>query len=624
MKTIRASFFQRLFKEEQGQTAYILGFAMICVLGMGGLTVDVSHAYLVRNEIQHAANAAALAAVDGLYAGGSTSTTPSAAIVTPALLYDASAAGTVQPGGFTQLANGYNYDPTAGTVTTTVTAPCLASMLVGISSCGASNWNNQSNSVRVQETAVVPTTFMRLFYKPTLTVTAIATALPKGKTKPYNIAIILDATPSMATVDPNCDGNTEEQCALNALEGMLTDIYPCLGVSTCTADSSTNVAAVRVSLFSFPNIHTTDVTKDVNCSGTPGGAGTPAWEVYTFPKIPPAYNPVSGDPSLAGYRPLSYDGGTTYVTYQITAPSATPTTTDPDANGFSSDYYPGSTGKAMNANSTLVKIAGNTSTTGGAATKGCLVPPSTSGSGSGNGGVTYFAGAIYAAQAALQAEKFQADALIASKLPGVTSTNVIIFVSDGQANAAANKFPPYPGTVYPATATAQVISGLSAGAGGYNVAYAGTTTYSATAKNMANTANSWGIYPDSNNDCQQAMIAAKYAKSQGTEVFGIAYGSESSGCLSTSGTDGTTTASLTPAVKVSGNFDVQITATSQILPCVTIENIADSWARFFSETSSVDCSGTQMTNPVSGLASIFNQITGDLGPTPRLVPNSLQ
>jgi hypothetical protein len=31
-----------------------------------------------------------------------------------------------------------------------------------------------------------------------------------------------------------------------------------------------------------------------------------------------------------------------------------------------------------------------------------------------------------------------------------------------------------------------------------------------------------------------------------------------------------------------------------------------------------------MTNPVSGLASIFNQITGDLGPTPRLVPNSLQ
>jgi hypothetical protein len=547
--------------------------------------------------------------VDGLYAGGSTSTTPSAAIVTPALLYDASAAGTVQPGGFTQLANGYNYDPTAGTVTTTVTGPCLASMLVGVSSCGASNWNNQSNSVRVQETAVVPTTFMRLFYKPTLTVTAIATALPKGKTKPYNIAIILDATPSMATVDPNCDKNTEEQCALNALEGMLTDIYPCLGVSTCTADSSTNVAAVRVSLFSFPNIKTTDVTKDVNCSGTP------AYVNYTFPKIPPAYNPVKNDPSLAGYKPISYDGGTTYATYQITAPSATPTTTDPDANGFSSDYYPGSTGKAMNANSTLVKIVGNTSTTGGAATKGCLTPPSGSTTDS-SGGETYFAGAIYAAQAALQAEKYQADALIAPKLPGITSTNVIIFVSDGQANAYSTEFP---------ANGKNATTASSLGVGGINVTYAGTTTYKSTAKNMAGVANSWGIYPDENNDCQQAMIAAQYAISQGTEVFGVAYGSESGGCLTTSsGTDSTNASALTPAVKVKGNFDVQITATSQIVPCVTIENIADSWARFFAETSSSGCSGTLMTNPVSGLASIFNQITGDLGPTPRLVPNSLQ
>jgi hypothetical protein len=117
------------------------------------------------------------------------------------------------------------------------------------------------------------------------------------------------------------------------------------------------------------------------------------------------------------------------------------------------------------------------------------------------------------------------------------------------------------------------------------------------------------------------MMAAQYAKNQGTIVFGIAYGSESNGCLSNSnGVDYTNNAALT----LSGTFNVPISSYTQIVPCVTIENIADSWAHFFAESSSVGCSGTQMTNPIAGLATIFNQITGDLGPSPRLVTAGVQ
>jgi hypothetical protein len=61
-------------------------------------------------------------------------------------------------------------------------------------------------------------------------------------------------------------------------------------------------------------------------------------------------------------------------------------------------------------------------------TEGDLEPPTSKFS----SGETYFASAIYAAQAALQAEKAVVDPLLIAS--GVTSKNAIIFVSDGQAN----------------------------------------------------------------------------------------------------------------------------------------------------------------------------------------------
>jgi hypothetical protein len=276
----------------------------------------------------------------------------------------------------------------------------------------------------------------------------------------------------------------------------------------------------------------------------------------------------------------------------------------------------------MNSSSVLVKIAGNSSSPAGTTTKGCLTPPSSADVG-GSVGQTYFAGAIYAAQTALQAEKPVADGLIQS-VPGmslVTSTNMIIFVSDGQANTDATKFPSNP-----STATAQSISGLSAGVGGINVAYGGTTVYSplSTSENLAGVAGSWGKYPDSNNACQQAMMAAQYAASQKTVVIGVAYGSETNGCLvgdsPYAGVDNTNAAALT----LSGTFNVAITNPTTIVPCVTVENIADSWSDFFAESASVGCNTSLLKYPMGSLASIFsNGILGRLGPTPKLIPNTI-
>jgi len=83
------------------------------------------------------------------------------------------------------------------------------------------------NAVRVQETASIPTHFMAIFGVKSLTVTAIASASMQGKPQPWNVAIILDTTGSMASKDSNCSNVTEFQCAANALELMLAKLNPC-------------------------------------------------------------------------------------------------------------------------------------------------------------------------------------------------------------------------------------------------------------------------------------------------------------------------------------------------------------------------------------------------------------
>jgi Flp pilus assembly protein TadG len=568
MKTIKTSFIWRALIDQRGQVLPWVAISMVALLGVGGMSIDLGHAYVVRGQLQGAANAAALAAVTDLYTTVNTVSTASSTVIADATAYSASSGGA-------NLISGLS-------VATTVTTPCI-SAIMPTTTCSASG--NVPNAVRVKETASVPTYFMRLLGVSTLQVGATATAAPKG-TNPWNVAIILDTTGSMGQTDSNCSGNTAEQCAMNGIETLLTKIRPCIAGTSCAPNSSNTW--VRVSLFAFPNVPTTAVADDYTCSGTPSTT------VYTLPNVP------TGTNSTAGYTPLKYTslsagGGTVKVatsTYQITPPN----TGNADANGFLSDFYPGSTGEQLNATSILVKAIGNSSTSG-SLTAGCLKPPTDKFS----SGETYFASAIYAAQAALQAEKPVVDNLLSGS--GVTSKNAIIFVSDGQANTNYSAaFPAANAYAYPTT-------GLS----GLNVTYAGTTTYGSTAKNLTNTASTWGTYPDINDPCQQAMVAAQFAKNAGTRVFGVAYGSESNGC----GDNHALTALN------NSSYNVPITSLSKVVPCVTVENIADSWDDFYAESSSVGCTPTTSNAPMNALATIFEAIAAKLGPGGYLIPNSL-
>jgi hypothetical protein len=147
------------------------------------------------------------------------------------------------------------------------------------------------------------------------------------------------------------------------------------------------------------------------------------------------------------------------------------------------------------------------------------------------------------------------------------------------------------------------------GDGGISTTYYSSTT---TTKNLTGTANTFGIYPDFHDPCQQAMMAAQYAASQGTVVYAVAYGSESSGCTDTTIVPNTTA------------YNESFTA-STIYPCVTVENIADSWKHFYYESSSTKCDTAKATNgTVTSLTGIFGAIGSSLGPGGRLLSNATQ
>jgi hypothetical protein len=591
MNTFKRSFFWRVLIEQRGQVLPWVAISMVAFLGVGGISFDLGHAYIVRSQLQGAANAAALAAVTDLYTTVNTVSAASQTLTSDANKYSASTGGANTIAGL-------------GTVTTTVTTPCI-NALMPTTTCSASG--NIPNAVRVQETASVPTYFMKIVGISTVQVGATATAAPKG-TNPWNIAVILDTTSSMVNQDTKCTGKTTvtaEQCAMNGIETLLTKIKPCIAGTSCgPLDANT---WVRVSLFAFPNVSQTTVANDYALNGAACSGTQPTGMQYTLPNVPPS----TGTSATDGYTPLKYTakaGGAGNVevetsTYQITPPSVG----NADAHGFVSDFYPGTKTQQLNPNSILVQAIGNSPVSGTSLTTGCVKPilGATWGKGvsGGYGQETYFASAIYAAQAALQAEKAAVDPLLIAS--GVASKNAIIFVSDGQANTySSNSFPPATSYAYSAS-----------GEGGLDVTYAGTSTYSAKAKNLTGTASAWGTYPDITNPCQQAIVAAQYAKTAGTRVFGVAYGSESGRCPADS------RVVLTAAQKTALNKT--ISAIGDVTPCATVENIAGSMQDFYADSSSLGCTPTTTNAPMDSIAAIFEAIASKLGPGGYLIPNSL-
>jgi hypothetical protein len=437
---------------------------------MAGMAIDVGHVFYCDRALQSAADAAALAGAGSIRTAAS-----SAAVIAATNSYSASSgsanARASLPG--VTMSSGYP------------ALKCLSTLLSeGIACQGSVPYN----AIQVQEQAVIPMYFAALFGIPNVTISKTATAASRGGApSPYNVAVIIDTTLSMDFPDADC-GNTQITCALNGLQVLLENLSPCAtSLSTCTISNGVAANSVdRVALFTFPNVSSSTAALDTTCTTS---VPTPTqqnkyWSTvqsgaiinFVMPMSPTGSTPVTPWSTLPQAMAYSFPavGASSYVpsqsdyaTYPMTSGTATYQIT-----GFLSDYRTSDANKSLNPNSALVMAAGGVLNCGG------LAPPNYDGVYG-----TYYAGVIYAAQAALVAEK--------AANPG--SANVLIILSDGDATA--------PQTNGPNTV-------------------------------MGSPATSNGQYPSWVGECGQAVVAAQYASSQGTLVYSVAYGSEPTGCAS--------------------------------------------------------------------------------------------
>lgn len=456
--------------DECGQVLPMVAVAMVVLIGMAGLAIDVGHVFYSDRSLQGAADAAALAG------GGSMRTaTSSAAVVASANSYSG-------------VPGSVNASPSLQNVTMSSGFPLLK-CLTTLQSLGiACQGSVPYNAIQVQVQSTVPMYFAALFGVKTVTITSSATAAARGgAATPYNVAVVIDTTLSMLAPDANC-GNTQIACAMNGVQVLLHNLTPCAAsLAACTITNGVAASSVdRVALFTFPDVSSSTVSQDVTCTTTvpaPTSQNRYWSEVingasvnFVMPMSPTGATPVTPWSDIPDAMAYSFPaaGASSYVpsqsdyaTYPMTLGTATYEITN-----FLSDYRTSNSATSLNPNSALVQAAG------GVLNCGSMTAPNYDGVFG-----TYYAGVIYAAQAALVAQK--------AANPG--TENVLIILSDGDATAPQSN---------------------------------GSNTV------MGSPATSSGQYPSWVGECGQAVVAAHYATSQGTLVYSVAYGSEPTGCAS--------------------------------------------------------------------------------------------
>ncbi|HEX4037285.1 MAG TPA: pilus assembly protein TadG-related protein [Acidobacteriaceae bacterium] len=557
-----------LFADEGGQILPWVAVATVVLVCTAALVLDIGNAMVAQRELQNATDATALAAAQSI--SGTTTNYSSVGVK-----YGA--------------ASGENNAYSNMTINTPVITPlCLTTVSGWGTACAKSGSTvTVPNAVQVTETATVKTFFAGIFGKSQLSLSATSTAA--NGTKPYNIALIVDSTLSMSTTDSNCGGLTQENCALQGVRQLLA------GISTTYDD---------VALFTFPNFAS---------GSSPAGTVLSTGAFGCTTSIPSSYQGVSyynGTSAGYGYTPVlqepsrgqtpSYQPPWTGVVWDMPysfppAPTTTSGYSPPTGSlgptyevvPFSADYNTSSGGtNTLNSSSNLVKAAGGGSSCGG------LAP----GSYDGDYG-TYYAGAIYAAQAALLSEQSQhAD-----------SYNAMIILGDGDSNSPQTSgsydvnSPGIPTTAKLAETTYGSKTALNTSAftmpSGYSVAGSGSS------------------YPSYNGECGQAIDAAQYAagytsggKSNNTLVFTIAYGALTSGC----------------------STDKSTSTHKDVTPCQALQDMASQitgespsdyfYSDYAAQGGDAGCQANSNNSGTTAISQIYSAIAGKLY-TARLIPN---
>jgi Flp pilus assembly protein TadG len=373
-------YLNRLIGDEGGAVTVITAVSFVSLVGISSLAIDYGYVRYAQATLQASADAAALAGATEINVNGGSSNAAATAIS-----YGSGSGGK----------NAFSW--LNSTVTTSASLTCLNTLASQGYACLGSP--TPSNAIVVTQKATVPLFIGQVLGFQPMTFTATATAAAKGGgLPPMNVEIILDSTASMGQADsacPTASTQTKIGCALQGIDTLLGIFWPsvdnvglmtfppvCINTTSST-NSTTNCPA-----------HSTGPLNDYNCSGTnPGiqyyGTGTSTWAANI------TVNGVSQSPYVV--VPLSAPGTANYRTSM--APTA-PLNFGGYPNG---SYLVNAAGYAPNKPSPAATTC-----------KGIQTP---------GGDGTYYAQAIYAAQAALTANSQK----------GVQ--NVIILLSDGAANS---------------------------------------------------------------------------------------------------------------------------------------------------------------------------------------------
>jgi Flp pilus assembly protein TadG len=307
MKLLKMSFLRGVLKNEQGQSIMLLAIGWTAFIGVAGISMDLGHAYVARQQLQASTNAAALSGAVYLSSAYLNKDSAKAAVIKYS-----STTGNLNAA--SSLTNVQMQDPSfvcLATVTASMGIPCLGS-------------GTSFNAMIVTQTADVNTWFAGIFGVSVFHLSATAYATPGGAPAPLNMAIIVDTTGSMGNTDSNCGNSTQLVCAMNGVAIMLNSLpFP---------------TDAPVALFTFPNIQANNAANDLTSTNTITQVA------YTTPALnATSYTPGTG--TSATYRIVDFTTDYTnlhsavgYVNSSGTTTTAghlkTPTTYNPNVHTF--------------------------------------------------------------------------------------------------------------------------------------------------------------------------------------------------------------------------------------------------------------------------------------------------
>ncbi len=572
MNRVLSRQMRRLMKSQQGQSIVMVIISVMAILTLAVSSADIGHVYYAYRQLVSSTNEATLAGAQAMSdALNSTSSSGAyTAAVTAAVKQYSSMTGKLNASNF--LTNDAIATQTLLCVNTMTVAPF--SVECQLPPGGTIGYN----AITVTQTATVPLWFGGLVGMRSMNLAATATAAMKGAANtPYNLAVIMDTTNSMANTIPRDTFCTTSQisCAVQGLQTMLGLMSPCAQNTTCT---STTPYVDDVALFVFPAIAANSSNNNYNSDYCGSGVHSVP---YNFVNVTPGWV----DPATNLQDGLDMEGSKS----------------NPNSNAGAYGIIPFNTIYKANdtAGLTLSSALAEAVAASGSGCSGLSAP---------GGQETYYAQVIYTAQ----------EALAVQQASNPTSKNIMIILSDGDATACAvnanpaagcgcNSAPQIVADNNPTCALAVKTAGNCLNGTGTSV-----TNPAATVNGVSYGYNS-PTYPSALGECGQAVQAAQLATKAGTMVYTIGFGSETSGCAS----DGTFTASIT---STTDGAEAWPGGSNPGTPCNAIAAMASNPNTFYSDDSGGCPALTNANKDFTSLVGIFDAITTGLT-SPRLIPN---